>query len=245
MARSFDGSSYLRDTSPTVTALPLTIAAWVRHTVAPSAAETVATVVHDSSGQRLELRLSNTGAVFALDVGSTATRTATAGTVVTNTWHHLAGVFTSATSRQAYLDGVAGSENTADSGGLTNTPDFFTMGALLTSGSGSAFLTGEVASLGVWSAALSAAEVASLAAGFSPAFVRRGSLESLFEMQRGSGEAENDFYGGGTAATQGVGTVGRAAHPRIFYPASGRAGKASAATVAPRAMHHYRQLRAG
>ena len=81
------------------------------------------------------------------------------------TWHHAGAVFASDSSRICYLDGVAGIEDTTN-----RTPanlDTTAIGALCRS-SVTWYMSGRIAEIGIWKAALTADEMSALAAGYAP-----------------------------------------------------------------------------
>ena len=91
-----------------------------------------------------------------------------------NTWHHLCGVSNSATNHLMYLDGVVGTTNTTNVGGISCTHMY--AGSFIENNTRSTYLNGRVMQCAAWDAALTAAEVASLAKGFSPSRIRPQSL---------------------------------------------------------------------
>lgn len=111
------------------------------------------------------------------------------GAVSLSTWHHGAAVFTSDTSRTVYLNGV-GTTNTLSIPDGTTAFDGLTIGRNVES-SGN-FLNGRIAEVGIWTAALSAAEVISLSNGFTPDQVRPESLAFYAPLVRNV----QDVWGG-------------------------------------------------
>lgn len=117
----------------------------------------------------LALRITSTALVQARsDNTGGSNASSTTATYSLNTWHHGAAVFASSSSRTAYLDGVAGTENTttrATGGALDN--------LILGSNSGATLdYNGRLAEIAVWDVALDAAEIAALAKGFRPSLIR-------------------------------------------------------------------------
>jgi hypothetical protein len=111
------------------------------------------------------------------NVGAICSSNTTGGSVVTgpslNTWGHTAAVFANTDSRTAYSNGTAGPINTATH--VISAPNFLTIGARY-EGSYGLFFAGPIAEVGIWSAALTAAEIASLAKGMTCDKVRPQSL---------------------------------------------------------------------
>lgn len=112
--------------------------------------------------------------------------------VTATTWHHGLAVYASTTSRQVYLDGVAGTENTD-----TKDPglDTFVIGAGRRQSGFISHFNGQIAEAGMWSVALSSADAAQLAAGVSPLMVRPDALLAYWPLH-GRTSPEIDVKGG-------------------------------------------------
>lgn len=120
---------------------------------------------------------------------------------------HIAAVFSSTTNRIGYINGAAGTANTTSVG--TATPDRIVVGARLNSAF-SQFTNGDIAEVGLWNGALTAAEIAGLAEGFSPAKMRAASLVYELRLIRTIQDIRR-----GLAMTNNNG-VTIAPHPRII-----------------------------
>ena len=133
--------------------------------------------------------------------GASSTFTGASGpsTFTTNQWVHCAGVFTSTTSRQAYLNGTPGSVDTANCNAQDSAVRLIIGYQTLS----------EVAEISVWNVALTAAEIASLAKGVTCDKVRPQSLVFYAPLIRNL----QDVRGGRTMTTSAA-TV--ANHPRIY-----------------------------
>ena len=138
-----------------------------------------------------------------------------------NTWFHAAGVFAANNSRIAYLNGEAGPEQTTNR--VANDLDTTTIGAYMLEGANGYYLTGRVAEAAVWNVALTAAEIAILAARYSPLFVRPQNLSAYWPLIR---DEDQDRVGGYDLTPSGSPTI--AAHPPIIYPAPPFVGLAAA-----------------
>lgn len=147
--------------------------------------------------------------------GTTAAAAST-GAYTAGTWHHAGAVVAGNASRIAYIDGVAGTENTTSKPAVTL--DRTGIGALTRStGGAAAFFDGRIAEATWWNVALTPAEMAILAAGYSSDFVRPGSRvlhDRLIRLD--SGNNSHDIIGGLTMV--GVNTPTTANHPRIIRP---------------------------
>ncbi len=232
MALLFDDATpdFLLLSSTAVTAVPLTLGCWFRSDDV-TIRQTMLSVCHnltataawslqcrgDVAGDPIEANCGASGA----NSGSQSSSGYSAGT-----WYQATGVFTSATSRLIYFDGVAG---TADTTNRTPTGiDSIEVGRRDNVSAVRAF-SGDVCEAAVWNRVLSAAEIASLAAGYSPLFLPRG-LVFYCPLVR---DVVN-FNSGGNPAATGT-TVSD--HPRIIYPSRPKIGlfhHDAAAVAAPR-----------
>lgn len=213
MAYSFNGSTqYLSALTGDLFAdLPITLACWFR-TSSNTANQGLLSVVDNATGVQ-GVRLTAQGAVAGdpvriLALGSaTATADTTTGYAI-NTWTHACGVFASATSRTVYINGGSAGTNTT-SVTATGENRLF-MGAIRSGASFIQYLSGSIAEVGVWNAALTAAEVQSLAAGASPRLIRPESLTVYAPLIRELA----DTMGSVTITNNGTATVSD--HTRIY-----------------------------
>jgi len=127
-----------------------------------------------------------------------------------DTWHHGAAVFTSDTSRTAYIDGGSSGSETTDV--APTDADRVSIGAVMYSPSEN-WCNGFIAEAAIWDVALTAAEIASLAAGASPLLVRPQSLVGYWPLIRGL----EDRVGGNTLSLNNTPSV--LDHIPIYYPA--------------------------
>jgi hypothetical protein len=198
-------SQYLSTASAPATAPPLTMACWAR----PS---TLGTSVYlalgnTTTGARFQLALNIDGAGVAAQSLSGGNATA-GGIPPANNWLHAAGVFSASDNRVAYQDGVAGTANTASSA-LSGINALY-VGARNNGGGAGAYFNGAVAEVGIWNAALTAAEIASLADGMTCDKVRPQSLVFYAPLVRDL----IDVKGGLTVTNNNTATV--ANHPRVY-----------------------------
>lgn len=146
----------------------------------------------------------------AIGGGSEAFAAAT-GNWVNNQWHHVAGVEASSTSRFAYLDGSAGSENTTSVS--PSGADRISIGVIAESSPNAAeYFTGDIAEVGIWDVALTAAEILSLSKGITPPNIRPANLVFYAPMARDD-SAVRDLVGGLSLTLTGTSA---SAHPRVF-----------------------------
>ncbi len=129
-----------------------------------------------------------------------------------NEWHHVVGVFTSDTSRDCYVDGANKGSNTESIIFPTNM-DTVGIGAVLDTNQ--EFSNSRIAEAAIWNVALTTTEIESLAAGYSPSFIRPQSL-IYYPSLMGATDPPIDSISG-TALTKG-GTPTLADHAPIIYP---------------------------
>ncbi|KKK65638.1 hypothetical protein LCGC14_2972140, partial [marine sediment metagenome] len=155
---------------------------------------------------------------FAFSPGGFQAAKSTAGPSA-NTWHHACGVEAANNDRRAFLDGGNKGLNVA-----TRAPsgaDEVQIGQNARS-TNDGDLLGDVAEAAIWNVALTDAEVAILAKGYSPLSVRPESLVFYMPLVR-------DIYDviGAIAFTDFSTTI--TDHPPIIYPSRGILGAAAAA----------------
>ena len=219
MARLLDDalSEYLEVDSAAITALPFSVSCWFNTDIA-TANETLFWIGDKDATNTYSVLVADGAAVgdpisaFSRDATTTSGARATSA-FSTNTWQHAAGVWTSTTSRAAYLSG--GNKGT-DTTSVTEPPeDRMSIGRHGDS-TPSTYWSGSIAELGVWDVALTDGEIAILGLGFSPLFVRPTSLV-LYVPIIGRSSPEIDRVGALNFTLTGT---TNSAHPRIIYPSS-------------------------
>ena len=213
MAYQFNGTNqHLSTASAPSSGSPMTIACWFNASAVQSAV--LVSVGVSSGAHRNQLQAVNgtpgvSNYINAVAVGATATPISFGATGVnTNTWGHAAGVFTSATSRTGYTNGVASVANLTDCG-TQNAASSIVVGARWSTTLGLHY-SGLVAEVGVWNVALTADEIASLANGVACRLVRPQSLVFYAPLIRDL----IDVRGGLAITNNNTATV--AAHPRVY-----------------------------
>ena len=221
MARSFTRASLHRlDVSQAiVAAAPLTMAAWfyanditTEHTICS---------ISDTGGTTDRFAMLANGDLAGDPIRASArasdspSAAATSTSYSASTWQHACAVFASSTSRSAYLNGggKVTDTNSRTPAGLDST----SVGVLLPLIA--SYMDGLIAELGIWNVALTDAEVASLAKGYSPASVRPQSLVSHW-MLLGNTSPEVDLRTNKFNLT--VTGATKAAHCRILNPGGAR-----------------------
>jgi hypothetical protein len=207
MAYDFVAAStqYLSTTTTPVTGTPLTLACWFYKDL--SLNTRLVDLVDTTNGSSFQIR-ANIGSAVSARVGALAADQSAVGTQVLDQWRHAAGVFTSSTSRTAYVDGTAGTANTANV--TPSDADFIMIGAGNSTTSPLTPHDGRIADVGIWNVALTAAEISALAKGAACNLVRPQSLVFYAPLIRNL----QDVRDGRTITNTNAATV--ANHPRIY-----------------------------
>jgi hypothetical protein len=210
MAYEFNGTNQsMETTSIPLSSTPLTMACWFNSDSATVVQNTFTIRGTGTSYMTIFLRGDLAGdpiQVAIANLGAPSTASSTAG-YSANTWHHACAVFSSSTDRTIYLNGANSATNTAN---IAITPNNILIGA---GGSGAGtlqFMDGELADIGIWNVALTAAEIASLADGMTCDKVRPQSLVFYAPLVRDL----IDYKGGLTITNNNTATV--ANHPRVY-----------------------------
>ena len=217
MSRQFNdsASNYLNTGTPTHdNSTPLTMACWFNSD--DSGVDGAFMNVCDRSGYTgfaLGPAADNTISASTITGSGDTGIGVSAGTLSANTWHHACGVFGSGTEdRTSYLDGVPGVKNTENQSVGVDIDDFV-VGAFAILGSIFVPMDGEIAEAAIWNAALTTEEVESLAAGYSPLFIRPQNLKAYWPLIGGL----NNMVGDDELIVNG--SVPAAAHVSIITPA--------------------------
>lgn len=184
MARYFNGSSgHLRGTTSPVSGVPLTIAGWVNLS-SLAAEQIVAGVWYPAVAWNGHyIRVLTSGAVQAETAENNTFAVAqTSVSLGVGAWHHVAGVWASATDRKIYLDGAAVGSNTTNKTPAAALTHILFGAAEATANTWSNWTDGSLAEFAVWNVALSAEEVASLASSISATQVRPEGLQAYWPL---------------------------------------------------------------
>ena len=174
MARSFNGSSAYLQAALTISE-PFSVAGWLRPTTTGTS-YTIISLSTNGGTARFTLTANNVGngcSAFSVNSGGSA-GSGIVGSESGGKWRHYGAIFASATSRTAYLDGLAGTTdvtNIAVSGA-----DRVIVGARINAGSYGTFASGAVCDSAIWNTSLTSAEWQALANGVRPLSIRPESL---------------------------------------------------------------------
>ena len=208
MAYAFTAASgqYLSSPLSTIAATPMTIACMCNARSANTL--TQVSVGITSSTQRNQVVRLNTNNLRLSAQGTTLALADTTTTTPVGQWHHVAGVFTSSTSRTPYLEGIAGPTNTVNIGTQSAFSSLL-IGARYAPSLG-LYFNGEIAEVGIWNVALTAEEIASLAKGMTCDKIRPQNLVFYAPLVRDL----VDKKGGLAITNNNTATV--ANHPRVY-----------------------------
>jgi hypothetical protein len=201
--------------------MPLTLAAWVIRSGFTTQRIPLGIFYTSGAGTNLDGWFLNTN-TSAQVIAQTGDGTSTSGSTTTatmsaNVWAHIGGVFTSSTSRTAYLNGVAATVNTTSRTPTASNKTSIGIGYSQNNTVTGRFDDGYIAEVGIWNVALTAADMLILATGASPIMVKPESLVAYYPMIRGDANGDMpDLIGGLTMVEQG--TVAVQSHPRVYYP---------------------------
>ncbi len=238
MARLFNDAipQYLASAAIAVTTVPLTLAAWFH---SDDITNQQRLIVLENPGDGLRYELDARGAdpadpVGALVRGAGFGLALSTATYAGDAWHHACGVWTDNNNRAAFIDGGNKGVNV----GVQNAtaPTRMSIGASFV---GNDPLSGGVAEAAIWNVALSDAEVAILAAAYSPLFVRPQSLVAYWPLI-GRLSPEIDPVGGFDMALTNGPT--QADHPRIIYPSAAHMRMIAAAVPVGNPWYYYAQM---
>jgi len=214
MARLFDKSipQYLQiDEAVISAAYPLTLACWFKTTTDTTAGGLIWIGDKDYEDRWQLLYLQPAQGVKAYSKQGSGGIALSTAAYSPGVWQHACGVFAAANLRAAYVNG--GNKGT-DTASVTPT-GFDRVGiGMFRDSSPSSPVDAAIAEIGIWNAALTDAEVASLAAGFSPLLVRPANLVAYWPLIR---DEDIDIVGGYKLTAYGAPTV--AVHCPIMRPA--------------------------
>lgn len=220
MARTFSGTGqWLSKGSVVVPAVPITFAGFCNFNAPLTDAIIVGQGIPTGTAGPGCQAYHNSGQhwVEAEAFGTVDDETAHTTTAPTfTTWYHVAAVFAGNTDRKMYLNGVLEGSSVvacdlAPGGPMTDTR----IGNICLNLTGFA-INGMIACAAMWNAALSATEIAGLAAGFSPKLIRPQLLKGYCRMLGGQ-SPEPDFISGSWALV-GAPTFADNLNPRLYNP---------------------------
>jgi hypothetical protein len=176
MAYDFNGTSqYLSCTAP-LAAPPLTFVCFAKN--ATFTARAFLSIGQTNASSRYQIQINANNNVILNCIWNNGSNSVLAETlclippIAVNEWVHYGGVIESASNRSIYARGILQS-NTTTTDSVATPFQTFTTGARVGPG---AYADSDIAEVGIWSVALTAAEIASLAKGMTCDKVRPQSL---------------------------------------------------------------------
>lgn len=198
--------------------LPITLACW--YYLSSTVAACCPLCVYDDSGDnycKITMSPANYKNMAVSGDDDTSVYVASTNTTALNTWCYGVSVFTSSTSRTAYLNGSGANTNTDEF--IPSGLDSISVGGNGFSGLNNQWLTGGVCEAAVWDTALTAADAAILGNGFSPLLVKSANLVFYAPLVRYGDGHYIDRIGGKTLVEIADPPASVTAHPRrISYP---------------------------
>jgi len=215
MPRVFDGSDDRASAGATpVTAPPFTISLWFKPVDATTNGFLAG--VSDTAGDNnyFRLRKNSDGTLSAAAFATSAASATTTTTYTAGVWHHACARFTSATSRQVYLNGGGKGTNTTN-----RSPagvDSVCVGARV-GATASDLVASDIAHVAIWNVALTDQEIAALARGTSPLSIRPQNLV-FFAPLDGRASPEIDYTRNGNDLTLTGSPAVAATSPPVAAP---------------------------
>jgi hypothetical protein len=202
MAYDFNGNTQHLSSVDPIDAVPLTLACWFRPDVAVQ--KNLLWLTDNNANNGWGMYLSTSALRGYVVAAGAVSDFATSSTYSTTTWQHACLSCSTNSSRTVYLNASGETTNTA-----TRNVDPATITNLRVGFTGSSF-DGLIAEVGIWNAALTQPEIASLAKGMTPDKIRPQNLVFYAPLVRNL----QDVKGGLTITNNNAATV--ANHPRVY-----------------------------
>jgi hypothetical protein len=197
MSRVFSSaSSQYLSRNAAIASIPCTFSAWYRPTTTVDGHVLAICSTAQSTTNYLALQPWSDGYVYATQRYADSSATAKSGVTLSNgVWYHLAGVFTSTTSRTVFVDG-SGVTNTTSKTDPSSVLSVTLIGSVYWDSTNDYryFANGQIAEVAVWSVALAASEIAALAKAHSPLKIRPASLVAYYPLGGFFGASDADRW---------------------------------------------------
>lgn len=219
MARHFTRAQneYLFSATTPITAAPFTVSVWVKTATDTSVDDFCIVQIQDASAVGDLWRLNANGNLVAGEFTFGARDTGNAlvsavSSVVPNigTWYNVVGVERAADDREVFVDGGNSGVNAVSR--TPNNIDSIAIGMERDSSADDPW-DGDIAEVALWNTDLSDAEIAILAAGYSPLFVHPQNLVAYWSLIR---DEDQDRVGGYDMTAFNTPTI--ATHAPVIYP---------------------------
>jgi hypothetical protein len=203
MSRSFTGGAnqYLNLASAPITAVPLTMAAWIKPTAGYTSGERTMVTIGTSGSNDQNWSIGTTlttGTVYARSRNS-GQADALGGTPTAGVWSHVAGVIAANNDRRVYLNGTRGTDDASTR--AVSGVNAVRASGFMTNSSGR--YNGLMAHIAFWDTVLSDSEVTSLAGGTDPRDIERSHLINYWTLT-GNVSPETPTIGTGDLVVTGT-----------------------------------------
>jgi hypothetical protein len=215
MAYEFNGTNQYLSVAAPVTAPPFTMSCWARQSTFTTRALLSIGQTNASSRHQLQINSSTAPIINSLwNNGSSGVVSPVGGNtgglnpaLSSGEWVNFACVLESSTLRRLFVRGIQHGSDSTGADSVATPFQTFTVGSRV---GPAGFAAAIIAEVGIWSAALTAAEIASLAKGMTCDKVRPESLVFYAPLVRDL----QDLSGGLTITNNNTATV--ATHPRVY-----------------------------
>lgn len=173
MSYNFTSPDFLSSVTPPVTTFPCTLAGWFNST-SITQNQALISVGDDDGPSFISLEVSGGIAGDPVRARSGSGTASTTTGYTGSQWYHACGVFASATSRTAYIDGGSSGTNTT-----SDTPSGISslqIGRVFFNNTAGQRFAGRIAETAIWNVALNIDEIRSLADGYRPSLIRPQNL---------------------------------------------------------------------
>jgi hypothetical protein len=210
MAYDFNGTNQYLSCNAPVTAPPLTMVCWSRMTT--FSARAFFSIGQTNASSRHQMQINNSSTVILNSLwnngllGIETRKNSLSPAISSNEWVHFAGTIQSNADRKLYVRGIL-EASTTGTDSVATPYQTFTVGSRVGPGG---YADADIAEVGIWNAALTAEEVASLAKGMTCDKVRPQNLVFYAPLVRDL----QDQKGGLTITNNNSATV--ANHPRVY-----------------------------
>ncbi len=209
---------YLITNSAPVSAYPFTMGGWFNPAATNKTYDLIFLKNSGSNYAGIYLNPSGSSPVIGATINDAQTALSSS-TFTANNWHHAAGVFTSSTSRQAFLNGAGGTVNTGSQS--FSVPSQTMIGGFLEGTNVYGSVSGFLAEIFVYNVALSANEIKALANRVSPLRIRPSNLIAYWPLY-GRSSTEPNLKGSLYSLTaNGDPLPSQDKHPPIMRPWQG------------------------
>lgn len=203
-------TDYIQYPAAAVTAYPFTMACWVYPDTLTTFRTALAIGPQNSAAVTQRIGVNSTSVVAQSESTTAVVSAVSSAAPTTGRWNHIAGVFTSATSRAAYLNGGNKGTETVTNATFSTSLNRTLIGIRLRSNIYAQGMDGKIAECAIWNIDLSDDEIYSLSLGLRANLVRPQNLKLYSPIIRST----HDVAGALVPTTNGTPAVFQ--HPRRY-----------------------------